>query len=175
MRMTGVVVAAALVSLGCRSISPLGDPAAPLPAIPVYEIAQNADSTALVITPAPSRDPVGALGANRRVSLAASEADARTLLLWLAEEAGVNLVVSPEVRARVSVNFSNIPAVEAMRAIMSQAGLSVLTAASGSPWPPVVFFQPPVNVNEASVATIVARLGVSQEMAQWIVETRPQP
>jgi hypothetical protein len=170
-----VVVAVAVVLAGCRPQTPLVDPVAPLAAIPVYEITQNRDSSALVIAPAPARDPVGALGATRRVTLASSDADARTLLLWLAEEAGVNLVVSPDVRARVSVNFSNIPAVEAMRAIMSQAGLSVMAGPSGSPWPPVVFFQPPVNVNEADATTIAAKLGVSPEMAQWIVETRPRP
>lgn len=170
-----LVTTAAATVLGCRPSAPLGDPATPLPSIPVYEITPNADSSRLVIAPAPGRDPVAALGARRRVTLTASDAEARTLLLWLAEEAGVNLVVSPDVRARVSVNFANVPAEEAMRAIITQAGLSVLAARSGSPWPPVVFFQPPVNVNEASADEIVARLGVSAEMAKWIVETRQRP
>lgn len=170
-----LVTAAAATVLGCRPSAPLGDPAAPLPSIPVYEITPNADSSRLVIAPAPGRDPVAALGAQRRVTLTASDAEARTLLLWLAEEAGVNLVVSPDVRVRVSVNFANVPAEEAMRAIITQAGLSVLAARSGSPWPPVVFFQPPVNVNEASADEIVTRLGVSAEMAKWIVDARQRP
>jgi hypothetical protein len=167
---------AAVVALSaCRPSTPLGEPATPLPAIPVYEITPSADSSRILIAPAPARDPVRDLRARRRVTLNASDAEARTLLLWLAEEAGVNLVVSPDVRARVSVNFVDVPAEEAMRAIMTHAGLSVLAATPGSPWPPVVFFQPPVNVNEASAEAIVARLGVSAEMAKWIVETRQRP
>ena len=178
--MTHALGQAALIAMliagsACRPAAQLGEPVAPLPTIPVYEITPNADSSALVFMPSRDRDPLGALGANERVTLTASDAEARTLLLWLAQEAGVNLVVSPDVRARVSVNFVNVPAVDAMRAILSQAGLSVLAATSGTPWPPVVFFQPPVNVNEASAAVIAARFGVSAEMAQWIVDVRPRP
>ena len=172
----GCVAAAFVVAvMACRPSQPLGEPADPLPAIPVYEITPTRDSTTLTIRPAPNRDPLGALGATRRVTLTSSDADARTLLLWLAQEAGVNLVVSPDVRARVSVNFADVPAVDAMRAIMSQAGLSVLSAASGVPWPPVVFYHAPVNVNEASAAAIVARFGVSDEMVKWILESRTRP
>jgi hypothetical protein len=164
-----------VVLTACRPSQPLGEPADPLPAIPVYEITPTRDSVMLAIRPAPNRDPLGALGASRRVTLTASDADARTLLLWLAQEAGVNLVVSPDVRARVSVNFADVPAVDAMRAIMLQAGLSVLSAASGVPWPPVIFHHAPVNVNEASAAAIVARFGVSDEMVKWILESRTRP
>lgn len=160
---------------GCRQGVPPAGPATPLPPIPVYEITPNADSSRLVIAPAPALDPLAAPEAQRRVTLTARDAEARTLLLWLAEESGVNLVVSPDVRARVTVNFVNLPAAEAMRAIMSQAGLSVLAPGAGTLWPPVVFFQPPVNINDASAETIAARLGVSAEMARWIVETRPRP
>jgi hypothetical protein len=176
LRSVACSMAAAIVVLtGCRPSQPLGEPADPLPTIPVYEITPTRDSATLTIRPAPSRDPLGALGASRRVTLTASDADARTLLLWLAQEAGVNLVVSPDVRARVSVNFADVPAVDAMRAIMLQAGLSVLSAASGVAWPPVIFHHAPVNVNEASAAAIVARFGVSDEMVKWIMESRTRP
>lgn len=134
------------------------------------------DSSRVTVTRVPeavSRDPLAALGATRRVTLTASNAEARTLLLWLAQEAGVSLVVAPDATARVSVHFENVQAHDAMRAIMAQAGLSVLTAPRHPNWPPVVFRQMPVNVNEASAERIIERFGVSVEMAKWIVESRP--
>lgn len=145
-----------------------------LPPIPVYEITPGEERAGMAITPSTGRDPVAELGATKRVSLTASNADARTLLLWLAQQAGVSLVVSPEVTARVSVSFTNVPAGEAMRAIIAQAGLSVLASSPGSPWPPVVFHQLPLNINAASAEAIAAHFGVSAELARWIVESRPR-
>jgi hypothetical protein len=146
-----------------------------LPSIPVYEIAPGPDSSRMVIQPARGRDPLAQVASTKRVTLATSNADARTLLLWLAQQGGVSLVVSEDVRARISVNFSDIPVVEAMRAVISEAGLSVMVADALSPWPPVVFYHLLVNVNEASAATIAARFGVSAEMAKWIVDSRVKP
>jgi hypothetical protein len=168
-------VMAAVLLAGCRPGAPLGDPAAPLPAIPVYEITPNADSGGVVIARVPGRDPLGALGATRRVTLTANNAEARTLLLWLAQEAGVSIVVSPDVTARVSVHFADVAAVDAMRAILAEARLSVLSSGMNPPWPPVVFHQVPVNINESSAESIAARFGVSAEMARWIVESRARP
>jgi hypothetical protein len=128
----------------------------------------------MAIARSTGRDPLAELGATRRVSLTANSADARALLLWLAQQAGVSIVVSPDVNARVSISFNNIPAGEAMRAVLAQAGLSILAPSPGSPWPPVVFHQLPVNINEATAATIAERFGVSTAMAQWIVESRPR-
>ena len=164
------------LAAACRPTTPAGEPAEPLPPIAVYEITPAPDSTRLtvsrIVDPSP-RDPLARLGATRRVTLTASNADARTLLLWLAQEAGVSLVVAPEVTNRVSVHFENVQAHDAMRAIMAEAGLSVLTAPRQPNWPPVVFHQVPVNMNEVSAERIMERFGVSAEMAQWIVESRP--
>lgn len=146
---------------------------APLSDIPVYELTQPAANAPYVVTRNPSRDPLAELGATKRVTLTTNGADARTLLLWLAQQAGVNLVVSPDVNARVSVSFTDVSAVDAMRAIMAEAKLSVLSSALQPPWPPVVFHQLPVNINTASAAVIAARFGVSDELAKWIVESRP--
>ena len=143
-----------------------------LPPIPVYEVTPTEERPGMAIAPSTARDPLAELGASRRVSLTARDADARELLLSLARHAGVTIVVSPDVRARVSVSVIGIPAGEAMRAIISQAGLSVLAAAPESSWPPVVFHQLPLNINDASAATIAARFGVSGEMARWIVRSR---
>lgn len=148
--------------------------AEPLPVIPVYEITPREEGVGVSIAPSRSADPLGDLGAIKRVSLTANNADVRTLLLWLAREAGVSLLVSQDVSSRVSVTFNNVPAVDAMRAIISQAGLSLLTAGLQSPWPPVVFHQLPLNIDAATAETIAARFGVSVEMARWIVESRPQ-
>src|SRR2546430_1009563 len=145
-----------------------------LPDIPVYEISTAEDSGVTVVR-APSRDPVSELGANKLISITASNADVRTLLLWLAEQSGVSLVVAPDVKARVSVSFTNVPAGEAIRQILAEAGLSVLASSPQSPWPPVVFYQPAVDINRASADAIVARFGVSPEMARWIVESRSKP
>jgi hypothetical protein len=164
----------ALSMTACRpSASSQAAAAAPLPAIPVYEIRPTVGSSNVVVARVPDADPIAALGATRRVSLNASDAEVRTLLLWLAQEAGVSLVVSPDVTARVSVNFNDIPAGEAMRALLAEAGLSVLSSRLRARWPPVIFHQLPVNINEATVEGILARFGVSAEMAQWIVESRP--
>jgi hypothetical protein len=171
-RRNGVLLTA-LFAFGCGPHHPVMD-ARPLPEIPVYEIAPT-DSARLAISPAPSRDPIADLRATKRVSLTASNADARTLLLWLAEQAGVSLVVAPDVTARVSVTFTNVPAGDAMRAIIAEAGLSLLAADMRSPWPPVVFFERPVNINEATAAALMSRFGVSEAMAKWIVESRPRP
>jgi hypothetical protein len=146
-------------------------------AIPVYEIVPGLtrDSLASIAPSWRPGDPLASIGATRRVTLTATNADARALLLALARESGVNLVVSPDVAVRVNANFNDVPAVDAMRAIIAEAGLSLLTAGPQSPWPPVVFYQLPVNINRASVETIVARFGVSAEMAKWIVESRSKP
>ena len=145
-----------------------------MPDIPAYELTPT-EGGGLAITRTPGRDPLSALGATKRISLNARDADAKTLLLWLAREGGVNLVVAPDVNARVSVNFTDIPAGEAIRAVMAEAGLSIVTSGLQSPWPPIVFFQVPTNINESTVQTIVQRFGVSAEMAKWIVESRPKP
>jgi hypothetical protein len=165
-----------MLAIACRPTEPAAEPAAPLPAIPVYEIVPTPDSSRLTVSRVPQTtpgDPLARLGATRRVTITASNADARALLLWLAEEAGVSLVVAPDVTSRVSIHFENVRAGDAMRAIMAEAGLSVLTAPRQPNWPPVVFHQAPVNLDGATAEQIMDRFGVSAEMAQWIVENRP--
>jgi hypothetical protein len=143
--------------------------------IPVYEIVSSPDSLTPFLQPSRDRDPLSTIGGDTRVSLTSSNADARTLLLWLAQQGGVNLVVSQDVRARVSVNFADVPVSEAMRAVMAQAGLSFLVGDELSPWPPVVFYQLPIDINQASAEVIASRFGISIELARWIVESRVRP
>lgn len=179
--MTARLLLLAMVVMGCRSAATTrvtrADTVkvAPLPTIPVYEIASRTDTVAPRFAPSRTRDPLGHITSTRRVTITTSSQDVRTLLLWLAEQAGASLVISPDVRARVTVSFHDVPVVEAMRAVLAEAGLSVLVGPLEAPWPPVVFFQLPVNIETASAETIAARFGVSLELARFIVESRPKP
>ena len=107
------------------------------------------------------------------MSVHATNADARTLLLAVARESGIDLVVDSTVRARVSISVSDVPAADAIRAIMESAGLAISTPTRANA--AIVFYQLPINVNTASAATIAARFGTSSELANFIVESRPQP
>lgn len=127
----------------------------------------------MAITQTRSRDPLADITSIKRVTLTSDNADARTLLLWLAQQAGASLVVSQDVETRVSVSFRDVLVVDAMRAIMAEAGLSILVGAPTAPWSPVVFYQLPVDVDRASAEAIAARFGVSLELAKFIVESRP--
>lgn len=171
-RVRRAALLAGLAVAACRSHRETPSPQ--MPEIPVYVISPS-DSSRVVISPARGRDPIAELRANKLVSLTANNADARTLLLWLAQQAGVSIVVAPDVVARVSVSFTDVPAAEAIRAIITEAGLSLLAPGLERPWPPVVFFERPVNINEVSAESIVARFGVSLEMARFLVESRPRP
>lgn len=120
------------------------------------------------VTPALFPPPI----ALQRVSLRAVDADVRTLLLAIARQAGISLVVSDDVRGRVTVSLADASAIEALQAIIAEAGLSLAEPPSGALWPPVVYYQLPVNANQASAETIAARFGVSIDLAKWIVENR---
>lgn len=146
-----------------------------LPHLPVYEITPRADSLGFTVRAVSTRDPLANIPASKRVTLVSNNADARTLLLWLAQQGDVSLVVSQDVQARVSVNFRDVWVADAMRAVLAEAGLSVLIADAMSPWPPVVFYRLPVNVNEVSAEAIAERFGVSGELARWILESKPKP
>jgi hypothetical protein len=109
---------------------------------------------------------------SHRITLAASNADARTLLLAIAREAGIELVVTPDVRARVSVEFTNVPAIDALNAVIARVGLSVIGPPPTAKTPSVVFYQLPVDVNAVTPEVIAARFGVSLEMASWIAQNQ---
>lgn len=103
----------------------------------------------------------------RLISVSAVDVDARTLLLAIAREAGLNVVVASEVRARVSVSLTNVSAAAAIQAVIDVAGLSVIVPMLDEK-PAVVFYAPPVDVNTASASTIATRFGVSSELARWV-------
>jgi hypothetical protein len=106
------------------------------------------------------------------VTLNASRADARVLIDALAQIAGVSVVMDSTVRGTVAVRFDNLPAMEALHAVIDAAGLAIEREIE-RPWPESVFYQPPVNVNTAPAGMISARFGVSGKLAEWIVKSRP--
>lgn len=154
--------------------TPVGEP--PMPRLPALDpIRVDAISEP---RPAPVTDALSATGvdeSSKKITLTAVDADARSLLLAIAREAGLSLVVSNDVRARVSVEFKDASPGDAMRAIISEAGLTVAGPPAERTLPTVVYYQLPVNVNEAPAEAIAARFGVSAELAKWLVESRSAP
>lgn len=107
-----------------------------------------------------------------RITLTATNADVRELLPVLAAAAGISLVMTPTVKGRVNVYLRDVSALEALRAVINEAGLVVGEDEIPQPFSEAVFFQLPVNVNTASAATIRARFGVTDSTANWIVRGR---
>ena len=125
--------------------------------------------------PAPGVDALAGRPPGTLVTLAARDVDVRVLLVALAEQAGISLVLDPEVTGRTSVSLANVPAVEALRAVLAAAGLGL---AAGPPEPPVgptVFYAAPIDIDRASAALIADRFKVSPTMAAWIVANRFEP
>ncbi|HYC52893.1 MAG TPA: hypothetical protein VEB19_17395 [Gemmatimonadaceae bacterium] len=96
----------------------------------------------------------------------------RDVLFAIGQISGVNVVVSPDVNARVSAVLQNVTGDEAIQAIVDAAGLTILKPlrAEGAT---TVFLQAPVNINSATAREITDRFGVSREIAGLIVETQP--
>lgn len=132
---------------------------ADLPPVPVQTLVNDSSRT-------PSREQ------GERITLTSTNADLRDLLPLLASAAKVNLVMGPEVRGRISVRFQNVRAIDALNAVIEQAGLVVGDPAPEAPWPRPVFYDLPVNVNKASAATLRARFDITQRLADWIVAGR---
>jgi hypothetical protein len=165
----GKYALAALLAAACAVPQPSPAPApspvpppiilADLPPVPVQTLVTDSASNRL-------RDNGG------RITLTSTNASLRDLLPLLASAAGVNLVMGPEVTGRVSVRFQNVRAIDALNAVIEQAGLVVGNPAAELPWARPVFYDLPVNVNLASAATIRARFNVTQKLADWLVTGR---
>ena len=118
----------------------------------------------------PSSPP--SVSAIPRITITADNADARDVLHAIARLGGLDVVVSSQIRTRVTAHLVGVPADQAIQAIADVSGLGVLRpAAPGGAT--IVFFQEPVNVNDARAAKIASRFGVSGELANFVVETQP--
>lgn len=124
----------------------------------------------LIITTVP--EELEAATPARAVTLTAANVDVRALLPALAEAAEVSLVMGPEVEGRVTVNFVDVPADEAIRLVLAEAGLMIEQPPFQAPWAPVVFYALPVNIDTAEPDLLRARYHITAEMAQWLVDTR---
>lgn len=157
------VLAGASVPLsGRRVLPPVMTPRIPRPMLP-----------ALPAVPSiPEVTESGRVTSGRpRVTITADNADAREVLLAIARVGEIDVVVSSEIRTRVTAHLIDVPAEQAIQAIADVTGLGILRpAAPGSAT--VVFFQPPVNVNRARAETIASRFGVSNELAKFVVESQ---
>ena len=108
----------------------------------------------------------------RLITLNAVNADVRPLLIGIAREAGIDLVVTSDVNARVSINLKDTPAIDAIAALASAANLT-FGLPKEKQLPAVVYYQLPVDVNKEGPAAIAARFGVSLELAKFIIESKP--
>lgn len=144
---------------------PSGSLAQPLSAeLPVDQV--------IIIPTRPATPLQRPIQGGNRVTMTATNADVRELLPALASAAGVSLAMTSDVRGRVSINLRDVSALDALRAVIEEAGLTVGSSEIAAPFPSVVFYQLPVNVNTASAATIKARYGVGDSVANWIVRGR---
>ncbi len=99
--------------------------------------------------------------------------NARSLLLALARESGLNIVVWPDVKKHVSLSLSNVTAYEAINAIMDAADLSLVAPAVATS--PAVFYRLPTDVNQNPAGKIRTKAAVNAELAKWVGVSRSAP
>lgn len=126
----------------------------------------------IIIPTRPATPLVTPVAPTSRISLTATNASVREVLPALAQAAGISLVMTPDVKGRVSVYLKDVSPLEALRAVINQAGLTVGEDTLPLPFGPAVFFQLPVNVNTASAPVLKARFGISDSTANWLVRAR---
>lgn len=155
------VLAGASLPLSRRRIIPPAfmPPRIPLPAVPGAPVMPQVTES--------SSETFG----KPLVTITADNADAREVILAIARAGEIDVVVSSEIRTRVTAHLIDIPAEQAIQAIADVTGLRVLRPASRG-GATVVSFQPPVNVNHAGAGTVASRFGVSNELAKFVVETQ---
>lgn len=179
-RQRRLAAAMALMVGGCAPgwyhthIPPTPGPAPESPPLPDLTVEQRPDTLRPFV--APGRydvpDPLARLPLGEPVTISATNVSVPALLVALGEAVGISLVLDPEIDGEITVAFQDVPAREALRTVLEQAGIFIATGPPEVPWAPVVFYAVPVDIDEASVATIQARFNVSREMAEFIVRSR---
>lgn len=159
------------------AVQPTEEMPRPLPEVRVEQVAGgepiHPDRTGAAVTAHEAE--LAALQRGELVTLTAANTDVRALLAALAEAAGVNLVVSPEVEGRISVHLEDVPAREALETVIRESG-NMVARPFRAPWGSVVFYVEAANVDGMTPAEIQARFGVSEELARFMVRARiPQP
>lgn len=141
-----------------------------LPPLPVEQVSDR--SLVRQTDPDDVKDFLARVPLGEPVSLRATSVEVPVLLAALGEAAGISLVVDPSIDGRISVNFVDVPAREALRIVLAETGLFIATGPPETPYGPVVFYTVPIDIDEASVELIVARFGVSRQVAEFIVRSR---
>jgi energy-converting hydrogenase Eha subunit A len=106
------------------------------------------------------------------------ELPVRTALEEIAKEGNFSLAISPLVSdRRIRLSILNAPASVALQTVLDAAGLTLQpTRALRAPYEPsIVFYRLPVNVNALSIEAIMKQFGVSRDIAELIVQSRPTP
>lgn len=166
-------MAAALLLYGCTP-PPLQQLPAPEP-LPLLPVEQIAPPPALAQRSAifPGVPELTSVDHGLPITLSAANVDVRALIPVIAEAAGLSVVLGADVEGRISVEFDEIPAMVALRAVLDEAGLTLMGPTAPRPWGPVVFYMLPVNIHDASVDVVQARFGVSREVAEMGVGRVP--
>jgi hypothetical protein len=168
-----LTITVAITLTGCTT-SP--QPSAPaltpsdLPPLPVEQVSDR--SVARQTDPHAVEDPLARLPLGEPVSLRATAVEVPVLLAALGEAAGISLVVDSSIEGRISVNFVDVPAREALRVVLAEAGLFIAAGPPRAPYGPVVFYTVPIDIDEAGVELIQMRFGVSRQVAEFIVRSR---
>ena len=150
-------------------------PAAPLPpALPELSFPLPQPTAAPRLAPQAGDDALAGRPPGNPITLSARNVDLRVLLPAIAEEAGVSLVIDPAIEGRITVNFTAVPARDALRAVLAAAGLGLGAGPPIVPVGPTVFYAAPIDLDRASAELIEERFRVSPEMARWIVANRPR-
>jgi len=105
-----------------------------------------------------------------------AEVDVRTLLDFLSKEGNFTLVYSPGLNRKVRAQIIHAPISVALQALLAAADLTIETTTPGAKLPTipqVVFYELPVNVDSMSAEAIMKRFGVSREIAETLVHSRP--
>jgi len=172
-RRTSLWVAATtlLTLVACRHTAP--PVMAPPPSLP----AQQPLSVTTEVTTTKSSPIPADTNAEQPVSIDThgGEIDVRQALAYIADAGKLSLIVSPEINKKVRLQLNNVPASQALKAVLEAAGLT-LENLNATPAPErtssVVFYQLPVNIDSLSVDAIMKRFGVGRTAAELMVQQR---
>jgi hypothetical protein len=162
---------AAFAAAGCAPRAPVAPAPAPLP-LPELPAESPAPAPAVRLPRPSASDPLAGRPPGEPVTLAARDTDVRALLIALGEAAGLSLVIDPSIRGRTTVNFTDVPALEAFRQVLAAANLGIAAGAPEIPFGPTVFYASPVDVERASAELIQSRFRVSAELADFLTANR---
>lgn len=177
----GLALAALLTVLATSCAAPARAPRAtpapapsPLPPL-VVEVLPAAPDPELeygLLPPPGTVQPPAVDSGPQPITLTATNADLRALILALADALDYDIVLDPEVRGRVSVRFDGVPADVALGAVLDAAGLSIAAGGIKPPYGDVSFYPVPIDVELADLETLMRRYGISRELAEWVVRSR---